>query len=150
MDESIEDLEAQQKELEMQRKRIRDKLRLAKSKEKKPMSYYIKNTLFILGILVYLFIMYGPYHLMSKLILLVKPKTTDSDTLQSISEAGGLMILGYILRFTDQRIIRFLKDTICLCFCNKLIYSTFAPARVNACLFNYFQRQKINITFPKE
>ena len=96
MDERVQELEAQRKELERQRKQNRDELRLAKSKQKKPMSYYIKNTLFILGILVYLFIMYGPYHLMSKLILLVKPKTTDSDTLQSISEAGGLMILGYI------------------------------------------------------
>ena len=74
MAESIEDLEAQQKELETQRKYIRDKLRLAKSKEKKPISYYVKNSLFILCILVYLFIMYGPYHLMTKLILFVKPK----------------------------------------------------------------------------
>ena len=85
MDESIEDLEAQQKELEMQRKRIRDKLRLAKSKEKKPMSYYIKNTLIILGILGYLYIMYGPYDLKQKLALWVKPKNVDPKNFQIYS-----------------------------------------------------------------
>ena len=41
------------------------------------MSYYIKNTLIILGILGYLYIMYGPYDLKQKLALWVKPKNVD-------------------------------------------------------------------------
>ena len=119
MDERIQELEAQRKELERQRKQNRDELRLAKSKQKKPMSYYIKNTLIILGILGYLYIMYGPYDLKQKLALWVKPKNVDPKNFQNVVEAGGLLLLGYILRVLDQQIIGFLKDTICLCFCHQ-------------------------------
>merc|ERR1711998_373641 len=118
-DERVQELEAQRKELERQRKQNRDELRLAKSKQKKPMSYYIKNTLIILGILGYLYIMYGPYDLKQKLALWVKPKDVDPKNFQNVVEAGGLLLLGYILRVLDQQIIRFLKDTICLCFCHQ-------------------------------
>ena len=77
------------------------------------MSYYIKNTLIILGILGYLYMMYGPYDLKQKLALWVKPKNVDPNTFQSVVEAGGGSILCYALRVLDQQIIRFLKDTIC-------------------------------------
>ena len=83
MDERVQELEAQRKELERQRKQNRDELRLAKSKQKKPMSYYIKNTLIILGILGYLYIMYGPYDLKQKLALWVKPKNVDPKNFQN-------------------------------------------------------------------
>ena len=102
---------------EEKHKYLEKQIRYQKTLEKKPMLYYIKNTVIVVLILGYLFIMYGPYNYMEKLLSLVQPKDEDSQTLNSALESGGLMILCYILRFTDERIIQFLKDTVCQCIC---------------------------------
>jgi hypothetical protein len=121
---SIQDLEAENKLLIQPQKLISNKLRYAKSMKEQTCTYYVRNTIIILLILGYLFVVYGPYDLMEKLVKYEKVKLATANTLQKVLDVGGIILILFVWRIIDKEIIMFLKNTICSCICNQKFSDT--------------------------
>ena len=64
----LEELNKEAQMHENKYKQLQSQIRYQKTLEKKPTSYYVKNTIIVVLILGYLFVMYGPYNYMEKLL----------------------------------------------------------------------------------